>query len=119
MQGCRSGPTVEVWDKSGKCQPGANAGHVRFSNADVEKALRVLGREAFDHAPAEIRDLRVFIGHGIANARVPLSLAKEDYRLFYAAGMPVEMHTYPTTQRIHPHMLRDLNRWIIERCNKE
>jgi phospholipase/carboxylesterase len=66
-----------------------------------------------------IRDLRVFIGHGIANSRVPLSLAKEDYRLFYAAGMPIEMHTYPTTQRIHPDMLRDLNRWIIERCNRE
>jgi phospholipase/carboxylesterase len=66
----------------------------------------------------EIRDLRVFIAHGIANSKMPLSLAKDDYRLLYAAGMDVQMTTYPTTQRIHPDMLRDLNRWIIERCNE-
>ncbi len=65
-----------------------------------------------------VRDLRVFIGHGIANNKVPMSLAKEDYRLLYSAGMGVEMRTYPTTQRIHPDMLRDLNRWIIDRCNE-
>src|SRR5437762_4191402 len=28
----------------------------------------------------EVRQLRVFIGHGIANAYVPLSLAHSDYR---------------------------------------
>jgi phospholipase/carboxylesterase len=67
----------------------------------------------------EVRDLRVFIGHGIANARVPLTLAKEDHRLLYTAGLSVTMHTYATTQKVHPDMLRDLNRWIIERCNEE
>jgi phospholipase/carboxylesterase len=66
-----------------------------------------------------VRSLRVFIGHGIANAVVPLSLARADYRLFYAAGLGVEMHTYPTTHRLHPDMLRDVNRWIIARCNEE
>ena len=66
-----------------------------------------------------VRDLRVFIGHGIANSRVPLSLAKEDYRLLYTAGLSVTMNTYPTTQKIHSDMLRDLNRWVIERCNDE
>src|SRR5205807_3802570 len=29
----------------------------------------------------EVRDLRVFIGHGIANAVVPLGLARNDFRL--------------------------------------
>jgi phospholipase/carboxylesterase len=66
----------------------------------------------------EIRGLRVFIAHGIANSKMPLSLAKEDHRLLYTTGMAVEMRTYPTTQRIHPDMLRDLNRWIIDRCNE-
>ena len=66
----------------------------------------------------ELRELRVFIGHGIANSKVPLSLAKEDHRLLYSAGLDVEMRTYPTTQRIHPDMLKDLNRWIIDRCNE-
>jgi phospholipase/carboxylesterase len=67
----------------------------------------------------EVRQLGVFIGHGIANAVVPLSLARQDFRLFYAAGLPLEMHTYPATHRLHPDMLRDVNRWIMARCNEE
>jgi phospholipase/carboxylesterase len=67
----------------------------------------------------EIRQLRVFIGHGIANAVVPLSLAKADFRLLYTAGLSVEMYTYPATHRLHPDMLRDINRWIISRCLEE
>lgn len=67
----------------------------------------------------EIRQLRVFIGHGIANSVIPLSLAKADYRLLYSAGLGVEMRTYPATHRLHLEMLRDVNRWIIERCNAE
>ncbi len=67
----------------------------------------------------EIRQLRVFIGHGIANSIVPLSLAREDSRLLYSAGVNVEMNTYPTTNKLHPDMLRDINRWIIKRCNEE
>ena len=66
-----------------------------------------------------IRSLRVFIGHGIANAVVPLSLAREDRRLLYSAGVDVEMMTYSATHRLHPDMLRDVNRWIIRRCNEE
>jgi phospholipase/carboxylesterase len=66
-----------------------------------------------------VRQLRMFIGHGIANAVIPLSLACQDYRLFYAAGVDVEMRTYPATHRLHGHMLRDVNRWIIARCNGE
>jgi phospholipase/carboxylesterase len=67
----------------------------------------------------EVRALRVFIGHGIANSIVPMSMAREDSRLLYTAGLNVEMHTYPTTQKLHPDMLRDINRWIIKRCNEE
>jgi len=61
----------------------------------------------------EARDLRVFIAHGIANSVVPLSLAQADWRLLASAGIPVKLHTYPTNHRLHPHMLRDLNRWMI------
>jgi phospholipase/carboxylesterase len=67
----------------------------------------------------EVRQLRVFIGHGIANAIVPLPLARQDYRLLYTAGLPVEMHTYPANHRLHPDMLRDINRWIMALCNAE
>jgi phospholipase/carboxylesterase len=67
----------------------------------------------------DVRQLRVLIGHGIANPIVPLSLAQADHRLFYTAGMPVRMHTYPTTHRLHPDMLRDVNRWVMDIVNEE
>ena len=44
-------------------------------------------------------------------------MAQRDYRVFYAAGLDVRMHTYPATHRLHPDMLRDVNRWIMEICN--
>jgi phospholipase/carboxylesterase len=65
----------------------------------------------------DVRHLRVLIGHGIANAIVPLSLARGDFRLFYAAGLAVRMYTYAATHRIHPHMLRDINRWVMGAIN--
>jgi phospholipase/carboxylesterase len=68
--------------------------------------------------PDKVRPLRVLIGHGIANAYVPLGLARQQFRLFYTAGLHVRMHTYPTTHRLHPDMLRDVNRWIMETCNQ-
>jgi phospholipase/carboxylesterase len=64
----------------------------------------------------EARSLQVFIGHGIANSVVPMSMVRDDRKLLYSAGMEVEMHTYATNHRLHPDMLRDINRWIIARC---
>ncbi len=66
-----------------------------------------------------VRRLRVLIGHGIANSVVPLSLARGDFRVFYAAGLPVRMHTYPSNHRIHPHMLRDIDRWVQHAIDEE
>jgi phospholipase/carboxylesterase len=62
----------------------------------------------------EVRQLRVFIGHGIANPFVPLTLAREDHQLLYTAGLNVRLHTYAATHRLHADMLRDVNRWIID-----
>lgn len=65
-----------------------------------------------------IRNLRVLIGHGIANAIVPLSTARANYRLLYTAGVDVQMNTYAATHRLHADMLRDINRWVMETCNQ-
>ena len=67
----------------------------------------------------EVRRLRVLIGHGIANAIAPLSLARANFRVLYAAGLDVQMHTYPTTHRIHPDMLRDIDRWVMGQISTE
>jgi phospholipase/carboxylesterase len=67
----------------------------------------------------DVRQLRVLIAHGIANALVPLSSAREDFYLLYTAGLPVRMHTYPATHKLHVDMLRDINRWIIGLVTEE
>jgi len=67
----------------------------------------------------QMRGLRVLMGHGIANAIVPLTMARNDFRLLYSAGADIRLLTYPTTHRIHPEMLRDINRWIMDRVNAD
>ena len=67
----------------------------------------------------DVRKLRVLIGHGIANAVVPLPLVRNDYRLLYTAGLDVSFHTYPANHRIHRDMLRDVNRWIQKSIDDE
>jgi phospholipase/carboxylesterase len=67
----------------------------------------------------EVRQLRVLIGHGIANAIVPISLARNDFRLLYTAGLAVRMHTYAANHRIHRDMLRDIDRWVMQHVSDE
>jgi predicted esterase len=68
---------------------------------------------------AEVRDFRVLIGHGIANAQVPIAMARRAFRALYAAGADVRFLTYPATHRLHARMLRDMNHWVIDRINAE
>jgi phospholipase/carboxylesterase len=67
----------------------------------------------------EARQLRVLIGHGIANAVVPLAMARQDFRLLYTAGLDVTLHTYAATHRLHSDMLRDINRWVMQAISQE
>jgi phospholipase/carboxylesterase len=60
-----------------------------------------------------VRNLRVLIGHGVTNPVVPYTAAQRDYRLMYAAGADVRLVGYQTDHKIHPNMLRDVNRWIM------
>src|SRR5262249_48265790 len=66
-----------------------------------------------------LRQLRILIGHGIANAMVPLATARQDFRLLYTAGLEVRMRTYPANHRLHPDMLRDIDRWIMDMVNAD
>jgi phospholipase/carboxylesterase len=66
----------------------------------------------------EVRQLRAFIGHGIANSVIPFTQARSDFRLLYTAGLDVRLHSYPATHRLHTDMLRDINRWIMDLCNQ-
>ncbi|MCX7666895.1 MAG: hypothetical protein N2112_15285 [Gemmataceae bacterium] len=62
----------------------------------------------------EIASLRVLLAHGAANEATPLEIARQDFLNLYAAGADVRLNTYPCDLALHPHMFRDINRWIIE-----
>jgi phospholipase/carboxylesterase len=64
-----------------------------------------------------IRDLRVLIGHGIANTLIPFARARRDHRLLYAAGADVKLIPYRTTHDLHQDMTRDVNQWIMGTIN--
>lgn len=67
----------------------------------------------------DVRQLRVMIAHGARNTSIPLENARRDFRMLYSAGVDVQFHTYPTCTQLHPHMLRDLNRWVIDNLTNE
>ncbi len=89
----------------------------RFGGVISLNGLLPRERRPLFRLPA-LRQLRVFMGHGIANAYAPLSLARKDRLLLHTAGLETQLQTYPTNHRLHPDMLRDINRWIMEMCNQ-
>ncbi len=68
---------------------------------------------------AALKPMRFLIGHGIANAVIPCSVARQDYKQLYAAGADVRLRTYATTHRLHQDMLNDVNRWVIGALNAD
>ena len=71
-----------------------------------------LSRHSFSRLKV-VQGLPIFIGHGEKNPLVPLATARQTSRLLDNAGADVQMESYSTTHRIHPDMLRDVNRWIM------
>lgn len=68
---------------------------------------------------ADVRKLKVLIGHGVANSNTPVTHAEKTYRLMYAAGANVKYLTYGTNATVSNDMLLDVNRWIIGNLNAE
>lgn len=58
--------------------------------------------------------LRVLIGHGSANPVVPVAEARRAAAGLTRAGATVRFTRYATSHRVHPDMLSDANRWIME-----
>jgi phospholipase/carboxylesterase len=90
----------------------AMAGRVAGVVALNGQLPRVSGRQLF--RPQAMRNLRVFIGHGANNPVIPVTAARRAAGLLRSAGADVHSQSYPTTHRVHPDMLRDVNRWIMD-----
>jgi len=64
--------------------------------------------------PNVLRNLPVFLGHGLANPIVPYKVAEKDHMLLFTAGADVTLKNYIASHRVESDMLRDVNRWIID-----
>jgi phospholipase/carboxylesterase len=73
----------------------------------------------FSNDLAAIRRMNFFLGHGLANERVPLRRAKEAADFLYAAGAKVALEPYESGHDLAGDMLRDVNRWLISRCEDD
>jgi phospholipase/carboxylesterase len=109
----------------GVCEGAAAAYRAAFQLADWVAGVAALngavprpnGSPLFRYD--QVRRLRVMIGHGIANAVVPFSTAEQNERLFWAAGADARLTAYPTTHKLHPDMLTDVNKWVIGHVNAQ
>lgn len=63
---------------------------------------------------AEVRRLPVFLATGRASGHYPPEKVCENLRLFYAAGMSINLREYPCGQELTTQMLSDVDRWIME-----
>jgi phospholipase/carboxylesterase len=66
-----------------------------------------------------LKNLPVFMGHGIANSVVTSRSAEKDRDSMILAGMNPFWRTYGTNHRIHAEMLRDANTWIMDKIQND
>jgi phospholipase/carboxylesterase len=89
----------------------------RTMAGNVAGVVALNGRPLFDLRAD--RELRVFVAHGARNPVVPLAAARRASRLLQSAGADVRFESYPAAHRVHPDMLRDVNRWIMGTVNPD
>ena len=62
---------------------------------------------------AQIRRRRAHSVAQLLGYGFPIMPAQKDARRLAVAGATVRFLSYPTTHKLHPDMLRDVNRWIM------
>lgn len=78
-----------------------------------------LPRSPLPPAPRDARRrLSVFIGHGQGNRRLGVEHARRAEAVLSSVGLDVDARIYPVGHTLHPMMLRDVDRWVIRRCEE-
>lgn len=97
----------------------AQAYRLAFSFPDKFAGVIALNSKLPKNGPlwrlSQTRKVPVFIGHGRTNFEIPHAQAAQDHRLLYTAGMDVTFRGYETNERLHPAMMRDIDRWIMKK----
>ena len=82
-------------------------------------AVSLGGPFPVDHQPLgrweRIRSFPMLMTVGLKNRVFSPTVASEQLKLFYAAGMSVSIRQYNADDELLPQMFRDVNRWIMER----
>jgi phospholipase/carboxylesterase len=60
------------------------------------------------------RRLGVFLATGRASTVYPAAQVCEDLKLLHTAGLSITLREYPCGHELHPQMLADVNRWVME-----
>ena len=80
--------------------------------------LSLCGEFPSGYAPlsrlAEVRRLPVLLSTGRDSATYPAEKVCENLRLFFAAGMSINLRQYPVGHELTTQMLSDMDRWIME-----
>lgn len=87
--------------------PGHFAGVVSFAGAFPH------GRAPFGRL-AEVRRLPLLLAVGRDSRLYPSAKVCADLRLLHTAGLSITLRQYPGGDEISPHMLADMDRWIID-----
>jgi len=85
----------------------------RFAGAISLCGRMPAGRALFGNL-VSVRRLGLFLASGRTSLEYPAEQVCEDLKLLHAAGLSVTLRQYPCAQELHPQMLSDLDRWIIE-----
>ncbi|MBN2292009.1 MAG: hypothetical protein JXM70_06255 [Pirellulales bacterium] len=72
-----------------------------------------MGRKPFGNLN-DARHLPIFLAAGRKSKSYSEAHVCSDLRLLHSAGIQVTLRQYPCGQEIAPHMLQDMDRWIIE-----
>ena len=62
----------------------------------------------------EARRLPLFLAVGRDSREYPPAEVCRNLRLFHAAGLSITLRQYPCGQQLAPHMLADMDRWVME-----
>ena len=80
--------------------------------------LSICGAFPSDHRPLcrldRARHLPVFLAVGRDSPQFSPAQACQNLKLFHSAGMSVSLRQYPCAHELTPHMLSDVDRWVME-----
>jgi phospholipase/carboxylesterase len=110
LVGCGEGAAVAY--RFGLTFPERFAGIVAI-NGWIPSSFRPLARMK------ACRDLPVLAVHGAWNAKHPLEHARREVNALRAGGLRVSFQSYPCSHRLNNHMLRDVDRWLMNHCTSQ